>query len=131
MAYYIFLFDLCEWTLKRWMRDHTCTYIVSCPCEHSAEVSSSKVLEEDTPDGPNTQERNNSGGPEVTQLFSYLTLLTTKFQLLIKTEIPKSREVSSFKSLRCVFYHADKCYNDNNYWHFNIYEQDKFCAQLS
>ena len=56
--------------LKRGTWDHTYTYTVSCPCEPSAEVSSSKVLEEDTPDTPNTQERNNSGSLEVTQLFS-------------------------------------------------------------
>ena len=36
-----------------------------------------------------------------------------------------------FKSLRCCIYHANKCLNANNCWHFNIYEQDKFCAQLS
>ena len=26
---------------------------------------------------------------------------------------------------------ANKCLNDNNYRHFNIYEKDKFHAQLS
>ena len=31
-------------------------------------------------------------------------------------------EDSCYKSLRCCIYHADKCY---------IYEQDKFCDQLS
>ena len=33
-------------------------------------------------------------------------------------------EISCFKSLRCCIYHA-------NCWHFNIYEQDQFHAQLS
>ena len=33
--------------------------------------------------------------------------------------------VSCLKSLRCGIYHANNC------WHFNIYEQDKFHAQLS
>ena len=43
-----------------------------------------------------------------------------------KTKIPTNEEVSCFKSLRCCIYHAYKyC------WHFKIYEQDKFCAQLS
>ena len=70
-------------------------------------------------------------GPEVTKLFSCSTQLSMKFQLLIKTKIPANKEVSCFKSLRCCIYHANKCLNANNCWHFNIYEQDKFCAQLS
>ena len=41
-----------------------------------------------------------------------------------KTKIPTNGEVSCFKSLRCCIYHANK-------WHFNIYEQEKFRAQLS
>ena len=45
--------------------------------------------------------------------------------------IPKSEDVSCFKSLRCGIYHAYKCLNANKCWHFNIYEQDKFLAQLS
>ena len=47
-------------------------------------------------------------GPEVIKLFSCSTQMSKKFQLLMKTKIPR-----------------------NNCWHFNIYEQDKFCAQLS
>ena len=47
-------------------------------------------------------------GPEVIKLFSCSTQLSTKFQLFIKTKIPKS-EVSCYKSLRCGIYHADKC----------------------
>ena len=62
-------------------------------------------------------------GPKVIKLFS--------FQPLIKTKIPTNIEVSCFKSLRCCTYHANKCLNANNCWHFNIYEQDKFRAQLS
>ena len=54
---------------------------------------------------------------------SFHAQLSMKFQLLIKTVIPTNKGVSCFKPLRCI-YHA-KC------WHFNIYEQDKFCAQLS
>ena len=38
--------------------------------------------------------------------------MSTKFQVLIKTKIPTNK-------------------NANLCWHFNIYEQDKFCAQLS
>ena len=70
-------------------------------------------------------------GPEVIKLFSCSTELSMKFQLLIKTKIPANKEVSYFKSLRCCIYHANKCLNANNCWHFNIYEQDKFRAQLS
>ena len=56
-------------------------------------------------------------GPEIIKLFSCSTQLSTKFQLLIKTKIPTNKDVSCYKSLRC--------------WHFYIYEQDKFRAQLS
>ena len=49
-------------------------------------------------------------------------------RLLIKTEIPTKEEDSCFKSLRCCIYHANKCYNANNCY---IFEQNKFCAQLS
>ena len=63
--------------------------------------------------------------------FPYSTQLSTKFQLLIKTKILANEEASRFKSLRSCIYHAEKCLNANNCWHFNIYEQDKFRAQLS
>ena len=43
----------------------------------------------------------------------------------VKTKIPTNKE-----SLRCIF-HAYKCLNANNCWHFNIYEQALFRAQLS
>ena len=71
-----------------------------------------------------------SPGPEVIKLFSCSTQLSMKFQLLIKTKVLTNEEVPCFKSLRCI-YHANKCQNANNCWHFKIYEQDKFCAQLS
>ena len=45
-------------------------------------------------------------GPEVIKLFPSSTQLSTKFQLLIKTKIQKSEEISRFKSLRCGIYHA-------------------------
>ena len=63
--------------------------------------------------------------------FSCSTQLSTKFQLLITTKIPTNKEVSCFKSLRCCIYHANKCKNATNCWHFNIHEQDKFHTQLS
>ena len=70
-------------------------------------------------------------GPEVIKLFSRSTQLSTKFQLLIKLKIQTKKEVSCFKSLRCCVYHANKCQIANDCWHFNIYEVDKFRAQLS
>ena len=33
-------------------------------------------------------------------------------------------------SLACYF-HAHKCENANNFWHFYIYEKEQFHAQLS
>ena len=69
--------------------------------------------------------------PEVIKLFSCSTQLSTKFELLIKTKIPTNKEITCFKSLRLCIYHAYKCLNANNCWHFNIYEQDKFRAQPS
>ena len=43
----------------------------------------------------------------------------------------KSEEASCSKSLRCGIYHANKCSNAISCWHFNIYEQDTSCSQLS
>ena len=48
-------------------------------------------------------------GPEVIKLFSCLTQLSKKFQMLMKTKIPTNEEVSCYKSLRCCIYHANKC----------------------
>ena len=47
-----------------------------------------------------------------------------------KTKIPANKEVFGFKSLRCGIYHANRCLNANNCWHFNILEQDKFRTQI-
>ena len=67
---------------------------------------------------------------EVIKLYSWSTQLSTKFQLLRKTKIPTNEEVSGLKSLWCCIYHATmlRC---QQLWHDNIYEQDKFRAQLS
>ena len=48
-----------------------------------------------------------------------------------KTKMLKYKDVSFFQTLRCYIYHANKCLNANNCWHFNIYEHDQFYAQLS
>ena len=76
---------------------------------------------------------NKQPGPEVIKLFLCSTQLGMKFQLLIKTKtkIPTNENGSCLKSLRCCIYLANKCLNANNCLHFNIYEQDKFRAQLS
>ena len=58
--------------------------------------------------------------PRGYKLFSCSTQLSTKFQLLIKTKIPTNEEVSCFKFLRCCVYHANKCKNANDCWHFKI-----------
>ena len=42
------------------------------------------------------------------KLFSCLSQLRIKFQLLIKTKIPTTKEVSCFKSLIWCIYHANK-----------------------
>ena len=44
-------------------------------------------------------------GPEIIKLFSCLTQLSTKFQLLIK--IPTNKEISCFKPLKYCIYPAD------------------------
>ena len=70
-------------------------------------------------------------GPEVINLFSRSTQLSTKFQLLVETKIPIYEEVSCFKSLRCCIYHADKCENASNCLHFNIYEHVIFIILIN
>ena len=37
-------------------------------------------------------------------------------------------KISNFE---CLNYHANKCQNTNNCWHFNIYEHDNLRAHLS
>ena len=50
-------------------------------------------------------------GPEVIQLFSCSTHLSTKFQLLIKAKIETNKEVPCVKPLICYICHAtcNKC----------------------
>ena len=45
-----------------------------------------------------------------------LNSIEHKFQLLIKTKIPKNKEVSCFKSLRNCIYHANNYNCHNIYW---------------
>ena len=58
-----------------------------------------------------------------------------KFQLLIKTKMLKNKDISCFKTLRCciillINVKMPTIVTFNNCWHFKIYEQDKFHAQL-
>ena len=71
-------------------------------------------------------------GHEVIKLFSSSTQLSTTVQLLIKTKIP-TNEVSCISLSDVVFIMlvSVKMPTIHNCWHFNIYKQDKFRAQLS
>ena len=71
-------------------------------------------------------------GPEVMILFSFSTLLSMNFILLINIEIANIDGIFRFKSPK-----SQSCIPLMNVkmptivGHFNIYEQDKFQAQLS
>ena len=54
-----------------------------------------------------------------------------KFKMLINIEIAKIDGIFRFNSLEPAIYPANKYLNDNNCWHFNVYKQNKFHAQLS
>ena len=73
----------------------------------------------------------NRPGPRGYKTFSCSTQLSIDIQKLIKSNMLKNKGFSCIRMLRCCFYHANKYWNANNCWHFNIYEQDKFRAQLS
>ena len=66
-------------------------------------------------------------GLEVTKLFSCSTQLSIKFQLLIKTEMLRNKEFLAFKLPNDVFIMLINVKR----WHFNIYKQNKFRAQLN
>ena len=48
-------------------------------------------------------------GPEVIKLFTCSTQLNIEFQMLIKTEMLKSKDFSCFQTLIFCIYHAYKC----------------------
>ena len=66
-------------------------------------------------------------GPRLLNFFSCSTQMSMKFQQLIKTKILKNKDFSCFQTLKWCIYHGVL----NNCWLFNIYEQDKFHAELS
>ena len=70
---------------------------------------------------------------QIIKLFSFSIQLSMNFKMLINSLIAKINGNFRFESLKLVIYSANKCYNANICWHlrFNIYEQDKFQAQLS
>ena len=68
--------------------------------------------------------------PRGYKTFYMLNLTEHEISTAHKTKIPRNKNVSSFKSLRCCIYHFNKCKNANT-WHLNVYKQDKFRAQLS
>ena len=61
-------------------------------------------------------------GTELIKLFSCSTQLSMEFQMIIKSKMLKNKDFSCFQMPRCCIYHAHKCKNVNNCWHFNIYE---------
>ena len=60
-------------------------------------------------------------------------LNSTIFQLLIKTKMLKNKDFSFFKfpDIDVVYILPIDVKMPTNCWHFNIYEQDRFCDQLS
>ena len=56
----------------------------------------------------------------------------TQLSMTLNTGIAKIDGSFRFKLIsKSKLYSANKCLNANDCWHFNIYEQDKFYAQLS
>ena len=70
-------------------------------------------------------------GPEVIKLFSYSTLLSTKFILLINVKMPTIVCILTFMSRINTTSERLKARNFLICWYFSFYEQSKFCAQLS
>ena len=54
-----------------------------------------------------------------------------KVKIFVNIQIAKSVEYLKLNNKKTVIYPANECLNANNRLHFNIYEQDKFHAQLS
>ena len=69
--------------------------------------------------------------PEFIKPFSCSTQLNMTFQLHMKAKMVDKKDFYCYKNLTCCYVSANKCKNVNNCWHLNIYEQNKFHAQLS
>ena len=63
-------------------------------------------------------------------MFSCSTQLSMKCQLLIKSKMLKNKDFSCLKHSDVVFILLINIKMPTN-WHFNIYEQNEFHAQLS
>ena len=69
--------------------------------------------------------------PEVTKLVSCSTQLSTKFILLINVKMPTTVVILTIISMMNTTYEILKPRNFFICRYFNLYEQLKFCAQLS
>ena len=67
---------------------------------------------------------NDKNWPVGYKAFSISTQLSMKFQLLIKPQMVKNKDISCYKTLKCI-------YPAINVKMPNIYKQDKFHALLS
>ena len=72
-------------------------------------------------------------GSEVIKLFSFPTELSMKFQRVINAKMLENKNVSCFQTIRYVFILLIHVIMPIffNFWHFNIYEHDKFHANLN
>ena len=69
--------------------------------------------------------------PEVIKLFAYSTQLSTKFILLINVKMPTIVGILTFISMINTSSERLKARNFFICQYFSVYEQLKFCAQLS
>ena len=63
--------------------------------------------------------------------FSCSTQLSMKFYLLINSKLLISTVVFLLSLAECEIFYAYEYENANSSWHFHIYQQRKFHAQLS
>ena len=70
-------------------------------------------------------------GPEIIKLFSCSTQLSTKFFMLINLKLLTMANSSLLNIAENEIFPVNKYENANNSWHFHIYLQTKFHAQLS
>ena len=89
-------------------------------------------MKDDLLEARNTQRNKNKRlGPEVIKLFSCSTQLSMKFYLLMNSKLQISTVVFLLNLAEYVIFSAYEYENANISWHFYIYQQRKFLAQLS
>ena len=59
--------------------------------------------------GPLKQVTKQTSSPDIIKLFSCSIQLNLKFQLRVKTQMLKKKDISYFQIPRCCTYHANKC----------------------